>query len=74
MIDDAWRADDGLTTLLTSDVAYVDAVLEGFYGLPRESALAFSLVGAGLMVVLSLSGAVAWLARRHPEPAPTAGS
>jgi len=32
-------------------------------GLPRESALAFSLVGAGLIVLLSLSGAVVWLAR-----------
>jgi hypothetical protein len=44
-------------------------------GLPRESALAFSLVGAGLMVVLSLSGAVAWLARRQPPvPAPSTGA
>ena len=43
--------------------------------LPRESALAFSIVGAGLMVVLSLSGAVAWLARRPPPvPAPSAGA
>jgi uncharacterized protein (TIRG00374 family) len=32
-------------------------------GLPRDSALAFSLVGAGLMVLLSLSGAIVWLAR-----------
>jgi hypothetical protein len=32
-------------------------------GLPRESALAFSLVGAGLIVLLSLSGAVVWAAR-----------
>ncbi len=32
-------------------------------GLPQESALAFSLVGAGLMVLLSLSGAIMWLAR-----------
>ncbi len=32
-------------------------------GLPRDSALAFSLVGAGLMVLLSLSGAVVWTAR-----------
>jgi hypothetical protein len=32
-------------------------------GLPRASALAFSLVGAGLMVLLSLSGAVAWMTR-----------
>jgi uncharacterized membrane protein YbhN (UPF0104 family) len=32
-------------------------------GLPRESALAFSLVGAGLTVLLSLSGAVVWTSR-----------
>jgi uncharacterized protein (TIRG00374 family) len=32
-------------------------------GLPRESALAFSLVGAGLMLLLSLSGAATWMAR-----------
>ena len=32
-------------------------------GLSRDSALAFSLVGAGLMVLLSLSGAVVWTAR-----------
>ncbi len=32
-------------------------------GLPRESALAFSLVGAGLIVLLSLSGAVVWTSR-----------
>jgi uncharacterized protein (TIRG00374 family) len=37
-------------------------------GLPRESALAFSLVGAGLIVLLSLSGAVAWLTRSQPVP------
>jgi glycosyltransferase 2 family protein len=37
-------------------------------GLPRESALAFSLVGAGLMVLLSLSGALAWMARSHEAP------
>jgi uncharacterized protein (TIRG00374 family) len=35
----------------------------GQVGLPRESALAVSLVGAGLIVVLSLSGAVVWLSR-----------
>ena len=40
-------------------------------GLPRESALAFSLVGAGLIVLLSLSGAVVWtLAGRAPSPRP----
>jgi hypothetical protein len=32
-------------------------------GLPRDSALAFSLVGAGLIVLLSLSGAVVWTSR-----------
>jgi glycosyltransferase 2 family protein len=35
-------------------------------GLSRESALAFSIVGAGLMVVLSLSGAVVWASRGSP--------
>ena len=38
-------------------------------GLPRDSALAFSLVGAGLIVLLSLSGAVVWTSRRLPTPA-----
>ena len=38
-------------------------------GLPKESALAFSLVGAGLMVLLSLSGAVAWMGRAGVDPA-----
>ena len=38
-------------------------------GLPRPSALAFSLVGAGLMVLLSLSGAFVWAARGSPSPA-----
>jgi uncharacterized protein (TIRG00374 family) len=37
-------------------------------GQNRESALAFSLVGASLMVLLSLSGAVVW-ASRSPAPA-----
>lgn len=32
-------------------------------GLPRDNALAFSLVGATLIVVLSLSGAVVWMSR-----------
>jgi uncharacterized protein (TIRG00374 family) len=36
----------------------------GQVGLPRDSALAFSLVGAGLIVLLSLSGAVVWTSRR----------
>jgi uncharacterized protein (TIRG00374 family) len=35
----------------------------GQIGLPRDSALAFSLVGAGLIVLLSLSGAVVWTSR-----------
>lgn len=35
----------------------------GQIGLPKEGALAFSLVGAGLIVALSLSGAVVWSAR-----------
>lgn len=37
-------------------------------GLPRESAMAFSLVGAGLMVLLSLSGAVVWTSRGDAAP------
>jgi glycosyltransferase 2 family protein len=40
-------------------------------GLPRDSALAFSLVGATLIVVLSLSGAVVWMSR-NTAPAPPA--
>jgi hypothetical protein len=35
-------------------------------GLPRDNALAFSLVGAALIVVLSLSGAVVWMSRDAP--------
>ena len=42
-------------------------------GLPRESALAFSLVGAGLMVLLSLSGAVVWTSRGEDRAAPEDG-
>jgi uncharacterized protein (TIRG00374 family) len=38
-------------------------------GLPRETALAFSLVGAGLIVLLSLSGAVVWTSRGSPGEA-----
>jgi hypothetical protein len=41
-------------------------------GLPRDSALAFSLVGAGLIVLLSLSGAVVWTSRRSAAEAPLA--
>ena len=37
-------------------------------GLPRESALAFSLVGAGLTVLMSLSGAVVWTSRGEGVP------
>ena len=33
-------------------------------GLPRESALAFSIVAAGLVVFLSISGLFVWLARK----------
>jgi uncharacterized protein (TIRG00374 family) len=58
-----WGLREGLFTLYFGQV-----------GLPRESALAFSIVGAGLMVLLSLSGAVAWLARRQPVPAPSTGA
>jgi uncharacterized protein (TIRG00374 family) len=36
-------------------------------GLARDSALAFSLVGAGLIVLLSLSGAVVWTSRGAAE-------
>jgi glycosyltransferase 2 family protein len=41
-------------------------------GLPRESALAFSLVGAGLIVLLSLSGAIVWLSRGETASGPPA--
>jgi hypothetical protein len=47
-----WGLREGLFSLYFSQV-----------GLPRESALAFSLVGAGLMVLLSLSGALVWMVR-----------
>ncbi len=43
----------------------------GQVGLPRDSALAFSLVGAGLIVLMSLSGAIVWTAR-EAGPAPAA--
>ncbi|MEO8361026.1 MAG: lysylphosphatidylglycerol synthase transmembrane domain-containing protein [Vicinamibacteria bacterium] len=49
-------------------------VREGVYvlyfkqvGLPRESALAFSIVAAGLVVLLSISGLVVWLVRKSHE-------
>ena len=38
-------------------------------GLPRDNALAFSLVGASLIVVLSLSGAVVWMSRDNAPAA-----
>jgi glycosyltransferase 2 family protein len=41
-------------------------------GLTRDSALAFSVVGAGLIVMLSLSGAFVWASRRSPAPYPAA--
>lgn len=40
-------------------------------GLSRDGAMAFSLVGAGLIVILSLSGAVVWSSRAAPAEAPT---
>jgi uncharacterized protein (TIRG00374 family) len=42
-------------------------------GLARDSALAFSLVGAGLIVLLSLSGAIVWTSRNalSASPQPT---
>jgi len=39
-------------------------------GLGKDSALAFSLVGAGLVVLMSLSGAVVWTAREATPPDP----
>jgi uncharacterized protein (TIRG00374 family) len=53
-----WGLREGLFALYFSQV-----------GLPRASALAFSLVGAGLMVLLSLSGAVVWMTRSGAAPA-----
>ena len=41
----------------------------GQVGLSGDSALAFSLVGAGLIVLLSLSGAVVWTSRSAVEEA-----
>jgi hypothetical protein len=52
-----WGLREGLFALYFSQV-----------GLPRPSALAFSLVGAGLMVLLSLSGAFVWMARSGAAP------
>jgi uncharacterized protein (TIRG00374 family) len=43
-------------------------------GLSRESALAFSLAGAGLIALLSLPGAIVWSSRvSRPAEAPRAG-
>jgi glycosyltransferase 2 family protein len=47
-----WGLREGLFALYFSQV-----------GLSRPSALAFSLVGAGLLVLLSLSGAIVWMSR-----------
>jgi uncharacterized protein (TIRG00374 family) len=58
-----WGLREGLFTVYFAQV-----------GLARHSALAFSLVGAGLGVALSLSGAIAWLARGRPLPAPSASA
>jgi hypothetical protein len=41
----------------------------GQVGLAKESALAFSLVGAAVIALLSLFGAVVWTSRRGSEPA-----
>ena len=45
-------------------------------GLGKDSALAFSLVGAGLIVLMSLSGALVWTARETApaDPAPPPGA
>ena len=43
-------------------------------GLSKDSALAFSLVGAGLIVLLSLSGAVIWASRTAPQADPATTS
>jgi uncharacterized protein (TIRG00374 family) len=58
-----WGLREGLFTVYFSQV-----------GLPRDSALAFSMLGAGLGVMLSLSGAVAWLARRGPAELESPGA
>lgn len=46
----------------------------GQIGLPADQALAFSLVGAGLVVLLSLSGALVWTSRGRVPEATTASS
>jgi uncharacterized protein (TIRG00374 family) len=57
-----WGLREGLFALYFSQI-----------GLPRESALAFSLTGAGLIILLSLSGAVVWMARGSAPPPAEAG-
>ena len=57
-----WGLREGLFALYFSQV-----------GLPRESALAFSLTGAGLIILLSLSGAAVWMARGTASPPDEAG-
>jgi uncharacterized protein (TIRG00374 family) len=57
-----WGLREGLFTLYFAQV-----------GLSRESALAFSLTGAGLIIILSLSGAVIWMARGTPMVADEGG-
>jgi uncharacterized protein (TIRG00374 family) len=52
-----WGLREGVFTLYFAQV-----------GLPREAALAFSLVGASLWTVLSLSGAVVWMSRGSGAP------
>jgi uncharacterized protein (TIRG00374 family) len=44
----------------------------GQLGLDRDAALAFGIVGAGLVTLLSLAGAVVWLARGRPTPGESA--
>jgi hypothetical protein len=43
----------------------------GQVGLSRDSALAFSIVGASLVVLLSFSGAVVWTSRTRGLAAPS---
>ena len=44
-------------------------------GLPRESALAFSIVAAAVVVLLSISGLFVWLARKsHAHDSPAEGA
>jgi glycosyltransferase 2 family protein len=54
-----WGLREGLFTLYFAQL-----------GLPRDGALAFSLLGAGLIVLLSLSGAVVWLTRGNGPASP----